>query len=181
MQSMHEQADVRKLPTILALDPGGTTGYCAAIPFKPPIIEELGPGEHHEELWDLMREYKEAASDHHTAYVIVCERFEFRQEDSDRAKIDYMAAHYEGIVELFAKFATPALGKRGVDLVKQGSAQVKSKSKSGRPASFWADDAKIKKVGLWVPGKRHGMDAARHYLYYRTFTLNDDSYLQLLK
>lgn len=35
--------------------------------------------------------------------------------------------------------------------------------------AFW-DNAKIKKLGLWLPGKGHAMDALRVYLTYRQKT-----------
>lgn len=171
------------LPTVLALDTGGTTGYCCVIPHKPPIQGELGPKEHHVELWDLMLEYVLAADDHHTALHIVCEAFQFRHDDRDRSKIDYMAAHYEGVVELFhamnqTRYAATNLS---LVLVKQSASQVKGQGKKGPSKTFWGDDSKVKQVDLWVPGKPHAVDATRHYLYYVSFALDNDYYLRKLK
>lgn len=45
---------------------------------------------------------------------------------------------------------------RKIDLVMQMPSQAKG----------FVHDANIKKLGLWFPGKRHGMDALRHVLFY---------------
>lgn len=173
-----------ELPIILALDPGGTTGYCGIVPHRDPDQGELSKEGHHEELWDLLVKATDVARDHHTQLTVVCEAFEFRQEDAaTRPKIDYMAAHYEGVVELYCKFVSNRFLKPLVPevvLVKQYASQVKGQGKKGRSKTFWGDDAKIKKLGLWKPGKPHAMDATRHYLYYVTFTLGDKRYLHKL-
>lgn len=46
--------------------------------------------------------------------------------------------------------------------------------------SFWTD-RKIKKLGLWREGSVHAMDALRHLLYFRAFSLKDQSLLRRLK
>lgn len=110
-----------------------------------------------------------------TPLHIVCERFEFRKTDQYRDKIDYTAAEYVGVVKLFAKMYKNA----NVKLIMQSASQVKEKKGQENPP-FWTE-AKIKHLGLWVPGKPHAMDAVRHYLYYRTFTLGDKTLLYKLK
>lgn len=95
--------------------------------------------------------------------LFVVEGFEFRQDDSQtRDKIDYTAAEVIGVLR------TVALDRARTTLIKQGAAKGKG---------FWTDE-KLKKMGLWVPGNKHAMDALRHVLTYRLFTLNHKELLE---
>jgi hypothetical protein len=87
-----------------------------------------------------------------------------------RPRIDYTAPKVIGIVDFYAdnNVLDPQLYRR------QKAALVKGDN------AFWTDD-KIKRVGLWQPGKRHAMDALRHLLYYKAFTLKDTNLLFQLR
>jgi hypothetical protein len=103
-------------------------------------------------------------------FHIVCESFEFRKTERHRDFINYIPREYIGVVNLFVQHhADP-----NVKLFMQSAMNVIG------DRAFFTDD-KIKKLGLWVPGRKHAMDATRHYLYHRVFTLKDKSLLQLLK
>ncbi len=174
------------LPTILALDPGGTTGYCLYVP--PALLQdsyiqqdELSSGGHYTALWGICEESMYAARVRDSQLVIVCEPFEFRRDDRDKDKIEYASARYEGVVNLFAqKFRDKDKGQP-VTLVKQSASLIKARSKNNPNPPFWGRDERIKKIGLWIPGKPHAMDATRHFLYYVTFKLGDKRYLHMLK
>lgn len=142
---------------ILALDPGGTTGWALYQDMTvegdqydcPPAIMsgdfytigQIGPEEHHGRLWHLFQ--------HQQPTMIVCESFEFRQFDGHRTGIRLDSKEYIGLVKLWRElegtpvvFQTASLGK-----------------------TFCTDD-KIKALNLWTPGHKHAMDAMRHLLTY---------------
>jgi len=97
-------------------------------------------------------------------FEIICERFNFRKDERDRTKIIYTPAEIVGVVKLFSsRFQVP--------LHMQMAAEGKA---------FWTD-AKLKKIGLYLPSKRHAMDAMRHLLQYVTFKMNDKYYLYALR
>lgn len=166
------------LPAILSLDPGGTTGwaYRGKIANEQKlVIGQLGESsqEHHLELEKLLTKYHAHASANDQRFVIVCERFQWRKEDSARGKIELISKEYEGVISLYGK-------KNDVLVIKQNPAQA-----VGRTA-FWGDSpegnsrmklAKMYKAGRYV----HANDALRHMLYYISFTLKDGRYLAKLE
>jgi hypothetical protein len=90
---------------------------------------------------------------------IVYESFLYQRRD----KVDLRPVEAIGVIKLYAALnsitlvaQTPATGKR-----------------------FWTDD-KIKKLNLWEEGQPHAMDAMRHLLYHRTFTLGENYLLEKL-
>lgn len=153
------------LPMILALDPGGTTGVCLYNPKRNTTeTEQLGPHEHHLKLWNMLTETMVEAIQQKRPLHIVCESFEFRQTERHRDFINYIPREYIGVTKLFCRLQC-------TKYFEQKAAQAKG---------FWSDD-KIQKLGLWVPGRKHAMDATRHYLYHRAFTLADQSLLYKLR
>ena len=108
--------------------------------------------------------------------IFIGERFLFLHEFADRAKIDLTAPEYIGVAKSLLQ------ERPQVQAVWQNASLACGKT------AFWGDDSKpgggnekIKKLGLWVPGKKHAMDSLRHLLYFISFTMNDDYYLTLLK
>ena len=168
------------LPNILALDPGGTTGFCWYCPSgqynRGPDRGHIGPHEHHDELYRFLGDVYKASvgiPQQPEQLHIVCESFEFRRTERHRDFIDYIPREYIGVVKLFyQRFrSSPGIQPASLLLTQQTAMQAKN----------FFDDDKVKALGLWVPGKKHAMDATRHYLYYRTFTLGDKSLLQQLR
>lgn len=106
--------------------------------------------------------------------IFIGERFLHLHEFANRPKIDLTAPEYIGVAKLILR-----TNLRQADNVWQ------SASMACGTTAFWGDspngNAKIRKLGLWLPGKRHAMDSLRHLLYYISFTRNDDYYLTLLK
>jgi hypothetical protein len=98
----------------------------------------------------------------------VCEEFEFRHTDQGRSKIEYISKEYIGVVELYAAL------NPSVRVVRQSASQAVGES------AFW-NDAKLKYVGLYTPGKRHANDAMRHYLWFVSFRIRDPIYIRKLK
>jgi hypothetical protein len=144
---------------VIALDPGQTTGWATytATRIKTPdsklewydeewVCGQLGPQDHHDDLFSLLE------LQHVQLYKVVCETFEFRGDD--RTGINLMSREYIGVTKLFSQ-------QRGVVVEWQGPHVVGDKK-------AFVMDHHVKRVGLWVPGQRHAMDARRHLLYYMT-------------
>lgn len=161
---------------IMAIDPGGTTGIATCAKGGQYNFHQFGADPQHDRfitMDKLIRGYSETASDFGDEFIVVCERFEWRKDEEaeERTKIDYTACELVGAIKLI----TSTLN---VPLVMQSASQVVGKT------AFWgkgSGDAKIKKLGLWRPGQRHAMDALRHLLYYRAFTMCDESILERLR
>lgn len=130
---------------ILAIDPGVVTGF------------SVTPQPGHAHVWETNFGELSPASAHlmlHASLVkvmpdvIVCERFDFRQ---NKRGIDYTPVEYIGVIHLFCQSTNTPLHFQGQD--------VKSKK------SFW-DEKKLRHLGLYVPGMGHAMDALKHRLHF---------------
>jgi hypothetical protein len=131
---------------ILALDPGGTTGYAIAeIPL--PGLVELAYSQRkmdESELWDFL----DAVQPNH----IVCEDFEYRNKPP--TGLDLTPIKLIGVVNLFAT-------NRNVrpELYMQKAAVGKGHF----------TDLRLKTLNVYQKGVPHGRDAARHLLHWFTF------------
>jgi hypothetical protein len=134
---------------IVALDPGGTTGIATYDDVNGQgeewAIWQLGPEEHHAALWRYLSNSFMPFSGNQ---VIVCESFEFRQ-NRQRDNINLMSREYIGVVKLFSE-------THGIPVVFQTAGAGKG----------FVSDEKLKIMDMWVPGKKHAMDARRHLIYY---------------
>lgn len=108
--------------------------------------------------------------------IFIGERFLHLHEFADRAKIDLTAPEYIGVAKTWLQ------GAGHKDVIWQNASQA-----CGATA-FWGDNKKgeggnqkIKKLGLWQPGKRHAMDSLRHFLFWFSFTHDNAYYLERLK
>lgn len=159
-------------PTISSFDPGGTTGYVTRYwsydegkyRYK---FGQLGPGDHTIDLWHLLQ--------NHNPQIIVCESFQYRQEQQERHKISLQSSEYIGLIKTWAKL-------HHCRVVMQSPMQV-----MGRGGFFGKDnggDEKLKKIGRHVPGghkNRHARDAMRHLTHYEVFTLGRQELLLPLR
>ncbi len=137
---------------IVALDPGGTTGWAYwqdtpirtsnESPWDHFTAGQIGPEEHHEQLFAHLEFL------HTSDYTIVCESFEFRQ-GQQRHNIRLDSKEYIGVVKLLGQ-------QRNLPVVFQTAALGKG----------FVSDEKLKVMGLWIPGKQHARDALRHLIYY---------------
>jgi hypothetical protein len=156
---------------ILALDPGGTTGWALyqggpfALMDNPQRgikLGHIGPMEHHLQL----KEFIETEISHD--FMLVCESFEYRRDQRDN--VNLISKEYIGVVK---RLQQERASKGTVPLRVHFQTAAKGKG-------FWTDQ-KIKKLGLWWPGHKHAMDALRHLLHYQAFGLNDQDLLRRLK
>jgi hypothetical protein len=163
---------------ILALDPGGTTGWATytaqrmahpeysrqeQILGAPPFeyfdqkwaCGQLGPEEHHSKLFSLL------GIQQTSEFVLVCESFEFRNKDRrHRDNINLMSREYIGVATLFYQLRME--GRDGQSYWKQTAGLAKSFIPDSGPQA----NKKIKEAGLWHPNQVHAMDATRHLLWY---------------
>jgi hypothetical protein len=166
--------------TIIGLDPGGTTGVAIA---RNCLPRDKGPVEYESfemdtsgrdggKYYGLMRELlRRRDRDGLLLVHIVCEDFDFRQDQTGialrgyaRSKIDYTPAEILGALRVLC-------AQYSLVLHTQKAAQGKG---------FWDDD-KLKRLGVYNVGHRHGNDAMRHLLYYQCFTLGDERPLFALR
>jgi hypothetical protein len=153
---------------IVAIDPGPHTGIFWMENDKPHRItfdytDPVMAGEPHKHLYMWLMQMINPGLD-----ILICESFEFRKEDArKREYIDYSPGELVGVVKLFSQLTETPL-----------TMQMASLAKSG----FWNDD-KLRRVGLWIAGSanRHVRDATRHWLYFNSFILKDDTWLHKLK
>jgi hypothetical protein len=153
---------------VVGVDPGGTTGIAWWVKATDAVdVTQVGPCKDNDKLHDVLVVLNQIVALAEPLATpgcvhIMLERFEFRMDERDRTKIDYMPAEVVGAIRSWAH------GRTSVKLVLTGASLGKG---------FWTDD-KIKKLALWVPGLRHAMDALRHLLRYRLFHLRHQELLE---
>lgn len=150
---------------VIALDPGGRTGWATYTATRMEPIEThqkdeyydekwasgtLGPEEHHVELYHLL-EMQRVQN-----YTVVTESFEFRQ-GKQRDNIELISREYIGTAKTYC-------GLEGVKFIKQTAGAAKKFIPDKGPDA----NKKLRVMGLWVPGKenKHINDAFRHLVYY---------------
>jgi hypothetical protein len=131
---------------IIALDPGGTTGYAIALVDDP---RSFG-------FCYGQRKLDESALDKLLVEVtpdyIVCEDFEYRNRA--RPGLDLTPARLIGVVKLYAQQMTCELTFQKAELVKGKGHYT---------------DNKLKAMNIYERGKPHGRDAVKHLLHWLTF------------
>ncbi len=138
---------------ILALDPGRTTG-AAYFPDDGDFhVEQRQLSYSHKSLYNYLSLVNPD--------IIVCESFTYQRRD----KVDLSPVEMIGVVKLYCDLV------EGTEYKEQSPAQAKK---------FW-DDKKVRACGLWLPGHPHAIDAARHLLYFMTFTLKDNRWMLMLE
>lgn len=156
---------------IIALDPGGTTGWATYDDRVPEGVSkfnmgQIGPDEHHQELDVLLGQ--QSADD----YYVVCESFEYRKGLRDNLVL--VSCEYIGVTKLFCvrtsvplKLQTAAVGK----------------------GFFWPADRKKGRTDRLLQlgfnptyETRHQHDALRHLLQYMMDNnIQKERILRLLK
>jgi hypothetical protein len=171
---------------IMAVDPGGTTGIATfnyrtrlwrtyQLPYKPIDLYEC--------FAHLIDSYSEEQDNPwQGAITVIGERFDYRPVGKynfggSRAipKVDLTPRNVLGILELACAYA-------GIEIHWQAPADVNGDDgkKTGDPKVFWTDD-KVKQLQLYKAGHVHEMDAVKHILYYRSFTLGETKLFEDLR
>jgi hypothetical protein len=167
---------------VYGIDPGGTTGICVAewdrgvdsVTKKPDRVRQFnfdphGVYGHHLQLYNHMSQMwdvvygtiDDTVPSMDVKLHIVCEDFQQRRLD----KVVLTPVEYIGVVRLFEA---------------QRASSVRLRMQPPADKGFW-DDIKLKKVGLYKASEPHQNDATRHMLLYMMKTLNNQSYLQMLR
>jgi len=144
------------METILALDPGITTGYCFGTYSDRKLY--LIPGQRKFALWELHQQLTKICDIYGTH--IIYEDFAYR--NASRSGLDLTPVKMIGIIEMHGEYADLALAAYAQERVhfnKQTAADGKA---------FYSD-TKLKDLGVYVKGLKHGMDATRHLLHWATF------------
>lgn len=126
----------------VALDPGGTTGWCSYDSDTNQWNYGEFEGEHHKTLWTFIYDFN--------PNVIICERFEYR---SGKDKADLRAREYIGVAKLYYQQIP------NIELVMQIVSFGKDKT------AFWNNE-KLKQINLYYASSEHARDATRHMLHY---------------
>lgn len=134
---------------IVAIDPGGTTGYCKGKYDGEQLIlmpgqEQLSGSELFQFLLDCLRE---ANTD---PFVLIYERFDYRNRA--RAGLDLTAPKLIGVMDLIVE-------EEGLMCYPQMPSEAKG---------YWTND-RLKQFQIYVPGLDHGRDAMRHLLQWWQF------------
>lgn len=140
--------------TVLAFDPGGTTGWARYKADK--IVSPDGVAEYFNEKW----EFGHLEGDHHSKLVfliefsrteifhLVTESFEFRQGTTRRTGLDLSSKEYIGVMKHWCQ-----------------ENDVKLNQQTAALAKVFVTDKKLKAMDLWSKNK-HSRDAARHLIFY---------------
>ena len=142
---------------VLAFDPGGTTGVAL---YTENQLQAWQVTELYE-VYDILREWRPDE--------VVFERFVYQRRD----KVDLTPVEVIGVIKLFCD-----QGHRSHDMdwhIEDPHAQTPSQAKN-----LWTD-SKLKKLGLWQPGKPHAMDAVRHMMYFLVVTKGQREWLEGLR
>jgi hypothetical protein len=154
---------------IIALDPGGTTGW-TTYDGQGYVQGYFGPEEHHEELFSFLERQR------HQDTRVVYESFEYRHnQDKQRATVELISKEYIGVIKLFYQ------GLPSTTKLKAYTA--------GQHKPFWRPNeanSKLAQLGVEVHPKSrwpnmHINDSMSLMLHYRLYELNHKSVLQPLK
>lgn len=147
---------------ILALDPGGTTGWAFynSSPEKDGINwkqGQIGPQEHHLDLYEFIHDIHSIASRCHEPLWLVCESFEYR---NGLTKAELISNEYIGIAKL-SKMTT-----YDTRVIWQTANMGKLRPPKPPKMGSFVQKKHLERLGLWIPNMKHAMDAYGHMLYY---------------
>ena len=145
----------------IALDPGVTTGVCihghiSGPPIAGSLLEQFQLDTGESEGLDRMFRQLETLE---PAFVVY-ERFVYQKRD----KVELWPVQVIGVINYWCWIRN-----------KVPYVQTPSQAKN-----LWPDE-KLKKLGLWIEGHPHAMDATRHMLYHLVVSKGDRSWLENLR
>ena len=144
--------------SIVAIDPGQTTGWVLLHEDYDIESGHMGPDEHHLALWELL--------DHATPDYVVYETFVY-QNRPDAMTLDLSAREYIGVVKLWGLAA-------GVPTIPSIMATAKN---------LWKNQklTRLRSCGVFVPTNKHEKDALRHALTHLSVNLKNHYFEHLLR
>lgn len=136
---------------MIAIDPGKTTGICL---HRNRAISAFIFKDGHKALYEFIASFKPE--------VVIYERFDYRPHQPN---VDLIPVELIGVIKLYCQ--------------KHLCQEVPQKQLKGH-RGFWTDD-KLKALGLYKVGQQgHSNDALRQMLFFITFDLGNDYYVQQL-
>lgn len=133
-------------PSIIALDPGLTTGVAVKAPGEEPGAGQITG--RFEVYAAVERFFLQEAKANRPRPIVVIERFTINGNTAQKSQqLDPL--YIIGVVEYLAL-------SRNCPFFLQAPSQAKS----------FATDAKLKSAGWWVPGQDHARDALRHLMVF---------------
>lgn len=141
--------------TILALDPGKTTGYCIGLFDHRANILFMAPGEQrlsHRQFYEFVQRLCSECNWHNVE--VVCETFTFRQ--GAVTGLDFTPAELIGILKWFCE---------GRTLINMHWQQP---TVQGKKAYFSDDELKRLEI-YWAHGKGHARSATKHFMNFVQF------------
>jgi hypothetical protein len=136
---------------MVAIDPGGTTGYCQAQYDGKTLAMIIGQERFTGgSLYNFLNECSALAHSRDAKFYVIYEKFHYRNKA--RPGLDLTAPKLIGVMDLFIE-ETGALG----------FAQMPAEGKG-----YWTDD-QLKRFQVYVKGLPHGRDAQRHLLQWWQF------------
>lgn len=129
---------------VLALDPGGTTGYAYGDIGDDKVFRFRGSGQSRmgeDRLWAMLESC--------CPVFLIAESFESRE---GIVGVELVSRNLLGVCKLWSTV-------RDTRFTQQSASEGKG---------FYAD-AKLQKMGVWIPGNSHANDASRHLLHWATF------------
>ena len=143
--------------TVLALDPGVTTGWALwKSSYNQDRVDRGQFTGNHVDFVNMLDDFHPS----NAPFLIVYERFLYQRRD----KVNLYPVEVIGIIKYYCTLYD-------VPVWEQSPSQAKN---------LWSDD-KLKRMNLWIPGQGHAMDATRHLLYHLVVTRGDKSWLESLR
>lgn len=130
--------------TVVAFDPGGTTGHAVGIIEDGTMAVRAG-----QTRFDHIELYNQLAF--LNPQYVIAEEFEFRNRS--RKGLDLYPRELLGVLELWC----------------QQNKKLIFRQKAGQALGAYYKDTKLKQDGLYIAGKPHAMDALRHLLHWYTY------------
>lgn len=148
----------------MGIDPGGTTGF-ATYDCESMSWDRWQTAYRPVKLYNQINDWLAIQPLRSEPPVIICERFQYRR---NRPDADLTAMKVIGIAELAAQ-----------RLSTEFHYQQASVPNGEEGDTFWTTN-RVKHLGLWLTGMIHAMDATKHILYYRSFTLGENDLIKQL-
>jgi hypothetical protein len=138
--------------SIIALDPGVTTGVCYGLKHDSEEKLYIAPWEEKYSLYDLYELLYYFVKNSTGHANIIYEDFQYR--NYARMGLDLTPVKMIGVIELVIEMYEPSI--------------LASKQSPSTGKSFYKDE-ELKRIGCYKVGMQHGRDATRHLLQWANF------------
>src|SRR4029078_2502464 len=151
---------VDNLIKVIALDPGGTTGWAKGLIRDGKMYAISG-----QEKWNHIQLYNSLKLS--KPDIIVCERFDYRKGGYKQEGVELISREYIGVVQLYVQKENVKLSPE--PLKDYTRVKLYMQMPSEGVGGYWKEDSKLKEDGMFMVGKTHANDAMRHLLQWFVF------------